>query len=540
MDDSNPSLHNSVRLLIAFCGVMFLLGRPIAIQAGTPSHYFAPSPKTTGSFPAELGQPPIPLRQELPLGGPSVRNVAAFREDSSPSDSDGGTAIVFDRFHDGSRNGDFDDRLRKLEEEWAKQQKQLAETVARKKTKPTYKLNGRIHADYWTFPRASPGIGFFEHPDPALANFGVDPEDRFGFRRVRIELKGDALKTMYWKLQVDFAEPETASIKDVFIGFRELPGNQRLQIGHQKRPLGLDHLNSSKNNVFIERPFVIDAFNEDSRRLGLLIQRSSEDERYLWQYGVFNMENLATDGKYLGDSYQLSGNVRLASSPWYDEASGGRNYFHWAVAGMLAHPDGDADAADSNSNEARFRTRPEGRSSSRWLSTGRIAGANWYETLGLESILNVGPLQIVGEYQHNWLQRDGATPLQPDLQFHGWYLYANYLLTGEHIPYTRSSGTIGRLKPFRNFGLIDRCCGGSGRGWGAWGVGVRYSVIDLSDGDIQGGEGESWTAALNWYWTPYARLQFNAIYGEIDNHAPVGGFTSGHYTILGTRAMVEF
>ncbi len=527
--------------MIALCAVMLALGGPIITQAAETS---AHPPLTSQSPPNSVvapRQPPSPDWRAMPLGGHSFQNVAAFPEDARPSDdrSAAGDALPDDVL-DGFRGNDFEDRLKTLEEAWARQQEQLAQTTASKNSKPTYELHGRIHVDYWAFPNASPGIGFFENPVPVSPSFGVDPEDRMGFRRIRIEMKGDALETMYWRMQVDFAEPEIASMKDVFIGFRELPGNQRLQIGHQKRPLGLDHLNSSKNNVFIERPFVVDAFNEDNRRLGILIQGNSEDERYLWQYGVFNMENLSLDGSYLGDSYQLGGNARLASSPWYDEPSGGRNYFHWAVAGMFANPDGDADAADSNSNEARFRTRPEGRSTSRWLNTGRIDGAEWLEILGLESILNVGPLQIVGEYQHTWLQRDNATSLQPDLQFNGWYLYANYLLTGEHIPYTRSSATIGRLKPFRNFGLLDRRRGGSGRGWGAWGLGVRYSAIDLSDGDIRGGEAQSWTAALNWHWTPYARLQFNAIYGEIDNRGPIGGFTAGHYTILGTRAMVEF
>ncbi|MGE0377096.1 MAG: OprO/OprP family phosphate-selective porin [Planctomycetaceae bacterium] len=427
-----------------------------------------------------------------------------------------------------------------MEKAWAAHQQQLADTLTEKNSSPTLELGGRIHADYLAFPETSPGIGFFEHPDPTAANFGVDPEDRFGFRRIRLEMEGDALATMYWRMQVDFAEPDETVIKDVYLGFRELPGDQRLQVGFQKRPLGLDALNSSRFNVFLERPFNNDAFNEDARRLGLLIQGNPRDERYLWQYGVYSLENFSASGSYAGDAYQLSGNARLASSPWYDEHSGGRNYFHWGLAGMIAQPDGDADAADSNGNEARFRARPEAHTGNRWVDTGDIAGAEWYEILAFESMLNLGPLQLVGEYHHTWLQRDVVGAAAPDLQFDGWYVYANYVLTGEHIPYERSSGTIGRLEPHRNFGLIDRCYGGPGRGWGAWGVGIRYSMIDLNNEDVLGGVGAAWTLAVNWYWTPYARLQFNVVSGQIDDRAPVGGFTSGHYTILGTRAAIDF
>ena len=119
---------------------------------------------------------------------------------------------------------------------------------------------------------------------------------------------------------------------------------------------------------------------------------------------------------------------------------------------MAARPDGDVLPGDSNGNEARFRTRAEARSDNRWLNTGRIAGATDYEILGLESILNVGALQVVGEYQHNWTQRDGGA----DLEFHGGYVYVAYALTGEHVPYDRSKSSIGTLQPFENFFLVNR------------------------------------------------------------------------------------
>ena len=208
---------------------------------------------------------------------------------------------------------------------------------------------------------------------------------------------------------------------------------------------------------------------------------------------------------------------------------------------MVARPDGDIDAGDSNANEARFRTRAELRSGSRWIDTGRIRGAEWYEILGFESVLNVGPLQVTGEYQFNWTQRDNTTAgTGPDLFFHGAYVYVAYMLTGEHVPYSRKAGTIGRVKPFENFFMVDRCHGCPGRGWGAWQVALRYSYLDISDNDIQGGLENNLTAALVWYMNPHASLQFNAIFGDIEQHAPAGGFTSGNFTAIGTRFRVDF
>ncbi|HEY3392145.1 MAG TPA: porin, partial [Lacipirellulaceae bacterium] len=79
-------------------------------------------------------------------------------------------------------------------------------------------------------------------------------------------------------------------------------------------------------------------------------------------------------------------------------------------------------------------------------------------------------------------------------------------------------------------------------GCGAWQVAARWSYGDLADDDILGGVGESFTFGLNWLWNPWARMQFNYIYGDIHDNAlnAAGGVDFGHYHILGTRFMVDF
>lgn len=433
---------------------------------------------------------------------------------------------------EGVSDESLEDRVAELEKALKK-----AEEKAKAPPKmPTLKVNGRIHLDGWSMADNSPGIGYFENPAT-----GDDPENRIFFRRIRLEMGGNIWENMIYRFQIDFARPADPVYKDVYVGFTELPVLQTVIVGNHKRPLGLDHWNSSRYNIFMERPLVVEAFNEDARRIGISSQGYSEDEVYNWQYGGFILEPTEDDGLYIGDSLQASVNARLASSPWYDETSGGRGYFHWAIAGMFARPDGDASPFETNANEARFRTRSELRSDLRWLDTGRIAGAEAYEILGLESIFNAGPLQIVGEYQTNWVQRDDTTVgTGPNLYFHGAYVYAAYMLTGEHMPYDRKVGALGRVIPFENFFVVDRCSGGVGRGWGAWQVAVRYSYLDLTDNDILGGVENNIDLALVWYLNPHSSVQFNAVYGDIQDHRPVGGFTAGHFTALGARLRVDF
>jgi phosphate-selective porin OprO/OprP len=75
---------------------------------------------------------------------------------------------------------------------------------------------------------------------------------------------------------------------------------------------------------------------------------------------------------------------------------------------------------------------------------------------------------------------------------------------------------------------------------GAWQVAARYSFVDLSDEDILGGRQSNGALALVWYFNPHSALLFNAIYGDIEDHSPVAGYTDGHYTAFGTRLRVDF
>lgn len=106
----------------------------------------------------------------------------------------------------------------------------------------------------------------------------------------------------------------------------------------QKFPYGLDQLNSSRFNVFLERPLIIEAFNQDARRIGLCSEGVSKNNAWNWCYGVFTMEDLQLLGGQRVDNYQLEIAGRLANTIWYDETSAGRGYAHWAVAGSAAFP----------------------------------------------------------------------------------------------------------------------------------------------------------------------------------------------------------
>ncbi len=386
---------------------------------------------------------------------------------------------------------------------------------------PKMSFFGRIHMDYWAFPQAQASLFPIE---------GGNPQDRFNFRRLRIGIKGDLNDNVFYKYEGEFAGGVDPSYRDAYIGIKDLPRLKTMIFGNHKRPYGLDHLNSSRYNVFIERPFIVEAFNQDSRRLGISSNGVSDDESWNWRIGVWNERLTQIASGYIGDHYQLELAGRLAKTAWYDECSNGRGYAHFAMSGSIGYPDGLGGVR----NTARYDTRPEARSTRRWLDTGRIEGADTNMLIGLESVVNIGAFQFTGEYLRTNVDR--LDSFGPDLQFAGGYVQVAYFLTGEHIPWNRETGCLGRMKPFENFFMVRDCDSRTQRGLGAWQAAIRYSRGDLTDKDIIGGVGESITLGLNWHWNPYARMQMNWIVGDIERF-PLGG---GDYQIFGARMMVDF
>ncbi len=431
---------------------------------------------------------------------------------------------------------DLEARVKAIE----KEQKKSADAALKKKSddakKPTQKWTGRVHTDYWGFPDTSPGANAFESANPNVANSGNPADavdDRFLFRRLRFGVAGEIPDLMTYKIEMEWANPNSPTMKDAYLGWTDLPYLETVLLGNQKRPYGLDHLNSSRYNIFLERPFVVEALNQDARRFGLVSYGISDDLAYNWRWGGFLSTDMQGNGQYIATpDMQAEFAGRFANTIWYDEASDGRGYAHWAVSGSA----GSSDPNGGSTTVARWQTRPEARTTNRWIDTGPVIGADNYQIAGVEGLANFGPVQVCGEFMNLSVQRNNAS----DLNFNGGYVYVSYFLTGEHMPWERESGTLGRIKPFQNFFSVRDCDGCHAIGWGAWQAAVRYSTADFSDDNVDGGVGNSVTFAMNWYWNPNARMQFNYIYGDIDNRRPAAGLTSGDYSIIGARFMVDF
>ena len=338
---------------------------------------------------------------------------------------------------------------------------------------------------------------------------GADVEARFGtletgteFRRARMFMEGELTGDVHYKIQMEFAGARI-TLKDVYIGLETVPGLGRLRVGHQKEPFSLEELTSSKYITFMER--ALPNVFAPSRNTGLLVQNAVVNRRITWAVGAFR----EADGS--GNSVGAGGwsvTARVTGLPWYRDD--GRYLLHVGVAYSRRDPLG---------NVVRFRERPEVHISPRLVDTG-VLDADTVNELGLEAALVAGPISLQGELitaSVDILQ--GKHP-----RFQGYYVYASVFLTGEHRVYKKSSGAFGRVRPKHSFR--------EGGGIGAWELAVRYSVLDLTDAGIEGGELRNWTVGLNWYLNGHTRVMLNYVRAD---RTDVG---TAHYVM--TRFQIDF
>ncbi|RIL01654.1 MAG: porin [Proteobacteria bacterium] len=354
------------------------------------------------------------------------------------------------------------------------------------------KLGGRLQNDW----------GVIE-PDSDLRD-ALDDEAGQGsgtdWRRVRLQLSGSMYERIGTKIEIDFAGGD-AQLRDAFLELLKLPYAGTFRVGHFKEPLSLDQLTSDSYTMFIERS-VMDAF-APGRNTGFMVQNAPLEQRMTWAFGAFRETDDASGNGFSDDAtYNLTG--RVTGLPWYE--SEGERLLHLGVSASQRFRDGTS---------ARFRSRPEVRlGAPNYADTGSIP-ADDLQLVTPELALVYGPFSFQAEYTHAFVQADHGSE---DADFYGLYAMASWFLTGESRPYKTGEGIFDRVAPAENFDFHG--------GLGAWEVALRYSRLDLDDGDVDGGTLDDGTIGLNWYLNPNVRTSFNYVLGHLDDVGVVNSFVA--------------
>lgn len=321
-------------------------------------------------------------------------------------------------------------------------------------------------------------------PDDAGKGTGTE------FRRARLQLSGTIYERFGFKMEYDFADGEVA-FKDTYLELLKLPAVGTFRVGHFKEPMSLDEMTSDSYTMFIERS-VMNAF-APSRNTGFMVQNAPLEQRMTWAFGAFRLADDAGNGFSDQGLYDLTG--RITGLPWYENE--GEHLLHLGVSATQQFRDGTT---------VRFRQTPEVRlGNPNFADTGKLP-ANGAQIVNPELALVFGPFSFQAEYAHAFVNGDGG---EADPDFYGLYAEASWFVTGEHRPYRTSEGIFDRVAPEHNFDLKG--------GLGAFEVALRYSRLDLDDGDVSGGVLDDGTLGLNWYMNPNMRTSLNYVLGRLEH-----------------------
>ena len=408
------------------------------------------------------------------------------------------------------------DRLAKLEAEVKKLTAADEKRKADAAKKPTFRIGGQLQTDY-----------LYVGQDATSRAAVGDINDLVGFRRARLTSRGDAFEVVEYALGFDFALPGRPSFLDVFVGVRELPYVGNIRVGHFFEPFSLERLTSNRYHTFMERSLA-DTF-APARNTGVSVfDTLGEDDRATWSVGWF-----ASDSDNFGDQFTDTGGQAVTGRttwlPFYHDASSGRAYLHLGTGYSYRTP-ASGTLSFAAFPEARAGT-PTSASVPTFVNTGPIA-ADSNQLFNAELVWTQGPFSFQSETMYAPVDQSAGE----DLQFHAAYAYASCFLTGEHRPYNKQLGTLDRVTPFENFFRVRSCEGPIINGLGAWEVAARWSYLDLSDANIQGGVENNGTLGLNWYLNPYTRVKWEYVLAHLDK--PPVGQSDTHF--FGMRFDIDF
>ncbi|MAA93171.1 MAG: porin [Rheinheimera sp.] len=333
------------------------------------------------------------------------------------------------------------------------------------------------------------------------AGFVNDDQTEFGngvnVRRGRMGLQGNFSSDWRFVIEYDFAEGGDASATDVNLRTKFAGGS--LTIGHQRLPFSLNTLTSSNSMTFMERASGSTVITPD-RKLGVRFDKTFGDITSGSMAFGRTMNTESDAGK--DDSMGLA--QRLVYHPKIDNIQ-----YHFGAAVVYQ------DLGDYNS--LRFRDRPELRidPAIRLIDTGTLNNVDNLITTGLEFAAINGAWSFEAEA----LSVNTSSAVQ-DLSFSGYHMQASYVITGESRSY--KNGSFSGIKPSSAKGAIE--------------VAARYSVTDLNDGVVMGGEQKNLTVGVNYYLSSNIRFMSNIVYTDVDtasgiNEEPIG---------FGVRAQYHF
>lgn len=338
------------------------------------------------------------------------------------------------------------------------------------------------------------------------------PADTFLVRRARFGFQGNYGSHFDFALLTDANSTTGAIVRDVYLNVRIKPEFQ-FQAGQFKEPFAQETGIGATNLDFVERglqSLIYPCAGTAYRCPGMTIHGDIDGGVFQYWAGAFNGRNGVTAN--VTNEPEFVGRVRFypwrkTKNDWLKQLAFGGSISHSRSRGL--------------SNDLSFSgTLPD--ATYTFFPQLRINGP--IERYEGEFTYITGPYALRGEYVQMQQQRDGVGSEQvgglgfltlPGIGAKAWNIGTTYLLTGEKRP---ENGTPRVKHPL--FGPDTP--GGTGRGWGAFELGARYSGIQANAPSANfldfytpgyvtqyDYHTDQFSFGINWYLNYWVKYQFN-------------------------------
>lgn len=316
----------------------------------------------------------------------------------------------------------------------------------------------------------------------------VTAEDGWELRRARVYWSGDSVFLTPWSFRLEWGySAGKFYLDETYITFTGFQRMGVVQFGQFQAPMSMEAIASKRDVTFMEPSSSVMALAPGTNA-GAQLWRLEFGERLTWALGIFTNPTETDYGDASKSATRLMGRV---TGLLVDR----RN----ADLPSLLHIGLSASHLYSGAETVRYKSRPESDLAPYMVDTGEIKASS-ADTLGLEGAWVEGPLSVQSEA----LFTRANSEAYGNLDMRGGYIYASWFFTGESRPYNTKEGVFTRVRPFRDLSV-------KGGGRGALEVGVRFSVVNLNDGPVQGGKMRSLTGGLNWYLNPNSKIRLNVV-----------------------------
>jgi phosphate-selective porin OprO/OprP len=348
-------------------------------------------------------------------------------------------------------------------------------------------------------------------------------------RRARLFIVGK-----YYDWTVNFT-PDFGGSPDGAVSLYEANLNYTMKpvtmtIGMFKPWYSLQDSMSSNDFLFMERPSIIEiarnvAAGDARASLGA---KANGDQWFA--SGYLTGGNWGDQQAALLNDEQLAVVGRLAGRPLYGEDWN----LHVGFSGsyMFQPPQSNVDQPGDSAHNIQLRDRPELRiDMNRLIDTG-VIDTDTADTWGFELGGSWRNFMVQGEY----VRIDVDRRFDDTLHFQGGYVEGSWVITGEQRKYNAGNAAFARPVPAHPFDPIK-----GERGWGAWELAARYSVTDLNDDNVNGGNQQVYGMSLSWYPNALVRFILQGDYVDVDRQNAAGTMEIGQdFWDVALRSQIAF